>query len=398
MLVLVALAGVDAACPVSGAKRGTACPHLRPPLKPQGDVTASGCSCTSKCGATVTEGFAKCDWCYTSNGCGQSSLSGSWDYCVYPPMKEFDAQDHITKLAQVWSNTTAAGVVNQSAPVKSAAATLAQILGESMITPFSDQWEVLPDGRTKVIHGQGVVCKFDLNVVATSPFTGILAAGSQAGLIRLGSASSLDLQIFPGYGIKFMRSATRSADWVGLRAAGPGGSFNFFNSSFSNHVSPPSALVALHKFQQASDCIDMVGLSDACSHTQAGDAVPKPVFPFEILFEPTGAVRFADEKKTDAQLLGELAGIPVGTALFNVLAYASPAEKKAGKKTRIGSMSTTSRCVQSLFGDNELFFRHQRMEEDFAAAPEWIAQMKELGDPVCQAVQPSEKTHCPAAK
>ena len=69
--------------------------------------------------------------------------------------------------------------------------------------------------------------------------------------------------------------------------AGPGGSWNYFDGDvpMSNHVAPAAALVKSGKFQQASGCIDMVGLSDACSHTQAGTKVESPVFPFEIMFK-----------------------------------------------------------------------------------------------------------------
>jgi len=212
----------------------------------------------------------------------------------------------------------------------------------------------MPTGRTKVIHAQGVMCQFDLAVQSTSPFTGVLSPGKQSGLIRLGSASSLDglhpphvPTVFPGFGIKFLRSGVRSANWVSLRKTGPGGSYNYFDSTFSNHVAPDDALVKLGKFQQASGCIDMVGLSDACTYTQAGKKVNEPVFPFEVWFEPTGSVSFPDKRK-------------------------------------------------SLFSDLDLFFRHQRMEEDFAMRTEWIPEMEALGDSTCTAtVGPISQWQCP---
>ena len=74
-------------------------------------------------------------------------------------MKPFDLQDHVTKLAQLWANVTDPSVVNRSNPAKSAPATLVQMLGESMITAFDDQFEVLPTTRSKVIHVQGVHCQ-----------------------------------------------------------------------------------------------------------------------------------------------------------------------------------------------------------------------------------------------
>jgi hypothetical protein len=50
-------------------------------------------------------------------------------------------------------------------------------------------------------------------------------------------------------------------------------------------------------------------------------------------------------------------------------------EQKNGVKVFLGTLSTASECVQSLFGDGKMFIRHQRMEEDFALRPEWIKDM-----------------------
>merc|ERR1712166_166916 len=181
-----------------------------------------------------------------------------------------------------------------------------------------------------------------------------------------------------------------------LRSAGDAEGYDFFESTFSNHVAPDDALVQLGKFQQASGCIDMVGLSDACTYTQAGEKVDEPVFPFEVWFEPTGSVSFADQKKSNADLLAELSGIPDGTEIFSVHAFASPADKKEGKQITLGTLTSTGTCHQSVFGDLDLFFRHQRMEEDFAMVPEWISEMEALGDSSCEATAgPISKWQCP---
>merc|ERR1719215_832861 len=341
-------------------------------------MTDQGCTCQTPCGAAAHEDYGRCDWCYTENGCGQSGWKGSWDYCKYSPMEEFEAQNYRNKQSQLWARTTAPDVVGQSAPAHLAAHTLTTLLGYSMITPFDDQWEVLPNGRERLIHSQGVVCQIDFNVDSNSPFKGI---------IRLGSAASLDEpllpKIFPGFGIKFLRSGVRSADWVSLRTIGDEGSWNFMESQFANHAAPQEALLKLNKFQQASGCIDMVGLSDACTYDQDGHMFFYPVFPFLFEWEPTGKVRFPDEKKTNDDMLRELSSILRGPDILEAFAYASPSDKKRGRKIRLGMVTTTSECVQSLFGDLELFFRHQRMEEDFALRPDWIQQMRDFGDEVC---------------
>ena len=168
----------------------------------------------------------------------------------------------------------------------------------------------------------------------------------------------------------------------------PGGTKNYFGSPPSNHVAPAPALQKLHKFQQASACINMVGLSDVCKYDQQGEQTSTPVFPFELRFSQAEAKTPDDKELTDEMLLKALSGLKQGTKIFDVHAVASPNAQKEKEKTFLGTMRTTSKCTQSTFGDSHLFFRHQRMEEDFALAPSWVAQMEALPeyDPkVCNA-------------
>ena len=270
---------------------------------------------------------------------------------MWPGQAKFDAQTHDEKSNQLWAKITDEGFVGKSAKVLGTVETIESILTESMITAFDDHWEVLPPARKKVIHVQGVSCAFKLKTTSKQ-FTGIFQEGETTGVIRMGSAASLGSKIgmFPGFGIKWLRSGVGSADFVALRVTGPGGSWNFFESTLGNHVAPAAALQKTGKFQQASDCIDMVGLSNVCSYTQDGDKVTKPVFSFEIVFEAAD-IHFPDTKKTDEDLLKELSNIPVGSDLYNVYTYESPNDKISGNKKFMGVMTTIAECHQSLFGD-----------------------------------------------
>jgi len=58
--------------------------------------------------------------------------------------------------------------------------------------------------------------------------------------------------------------------------------------------------------------------------------------------------------------------------LFNVYAFESPVEKLIDPDgTLIGSIVTTSEVVTSLWGDQQLYFRHMRMDDDLRVKPEW---------------------------
>jgi len=146
------------------------------------------------------------------------------------------------------------------------------------------------------------------------------------------------------------------------------------------------------KFQQASNCASFVGLSDVCSYSQDGAEVEEPQFPFEIRFQETGQFRIPDEEMSDDELLAHLSKIPVETHLFDVYAIASP---KAGAE-KLGKLTTSSDCVQSLFGDTRLSFKHQRVEEDFSLRPSWTPDVNFTG---CEATAaPSSKWQCPGVQ
>ena len=56
---------------------------------------------------------------------------------------------------------------------------------ESVVTTFENEWDVMPAGRIKAIHGIGAICPFTVDLAADSPFTGLLTGGKQiTGLIR----------------------------------------------------------------------------------------------------------------------------------------------------------------------------------------------------------------------
>lgn len=372
---------------------GNIFPELKTPqpLGPSTEHTAEGCTCISDCGATPDDGYT-CDWCKVPDHCGKGSVfSGQWDYCLYDEQKAYEAQDHKAKMAQIWAQMTAPDVINKSGPLKDPLGVVTQMVVESMRTTMDMHRDVLPIGRTKVIHAQGVHCKFELNVAEGSGYTGIFSPGIKEGIIRLGSATGVTVAgMFPGLGIKFLRDGVTSANFVALRSTGPGGSNDFFAQDITNHVPPSTALQALMKFQQASSCISMVGLSDVCLYDQDGTKASNVAFPYQVFFEATGEYRTPDDpKNTDEKLLQALSGIPVGTHLFDVFTKPTP----TAAKVQLGELRTTTTCVKSLFGDTRLGFKHQRMEADFRLRPEWMPQVH--NNACTPKADPVSKWQCP---
>merc|ERR1712127_778360 len=69
--------------------------------------------------------------------------------------------------------------------------------------------------------------------------------------------------------------------------------------------------------------------------------------------------------------------IPVGTEIFSVSAQDNP---KSDATAVIGTVVLTDALSRSTFGDNELFFKHQYMEDDFKLRPEWLQAIDGLKD------------------
>eukprot|EP00327_Prymnesium_parvum_P010960 CAMPEP_0184377666 /NCGR_PEP_ID=MMETSP0007-20130409/2454_1 /TAXON_ID=97485 /ORGANISM="Prymnesium parvum, Strain Texoma1" /LENGTH=453 /DNA_ID=CAMNT_0026721659 /DNA_START=19 /DNA_END=1380 /DNA_ORIENTATION=+ len=367
-------------CPATG-KEGGSCLSRKLADPDPGQSTVKGCTCTSQCSASITDAF-DCDWCYTAGSCGQFGLEGHWDYCVYPSDPAYDAQTAEQKMDALWQQVVAD-------PQFGSYPSVTGIVDESIQTSFDDWTDDLPAGRKKYIHSVGAICKFKLDITASSPYTGLFEAGAKAGLIRMGSAADLSNGgLTPGLGFKFLRSGVHSGDFVALHSLDLGQSWNFFKYNLSNHIAPPAGFTAIlaKKFNQASQCAPQVGLSDMAKWSQDGTPHQDVNFPFKLFLVPSAAVQLPETPKVLDELMGLMEAFPIGTTLFTMYACGEPAgsaemkptdgglAKACARPLKLGDIVTTSKCTPSAFGDAKLFIRHQRVEEDWKLKPDWLNQ------------------------
>jgi hypothetical protein len=254
---------------------------------------------------------------------------------------------------------------------------LTGVLGESVMVSFNASADVFPEKRTKYIHGVGVTGGMRFDSVGGHPYTGLFQ-GAEHGIIRLSSAKSPSSDGFaPGMGIKFFRDGRPSANFVAMYSLDgqPCTDKDFFTHDWHNHIALTNNFglkIIAAKFWQASFCPLQVGISDLASsgHGESGK------FPYKLTFH---ALVSSDCSCDDyAKCLSNLAKFGNGTKLFEVSATASP----GGKAHLIGHITLTTQLTTSKFGDEELFFSHQHMEEDFALEPAWlkaIDRKKECG-------------------
>ena len=76
--------------------------------------------------------------------------------------------------------------------------------------------------------------------------------------------------------------------------------------------------------------------------------------------------------------------IPTGSILYKLRAFSDPQDVQG---TVLGELVTTGPFTTSRFGDEKMFWRHQRIEDDIALRPEWEAEYrKDCGLELCALV------------
>lgn len=250
-----------------------------------------------------------------------------------------------------------------------------QFLASDLNPTFDHYKDTSPFNGKKTIHPIGTVtmAKFDTTNVPDHQFTGLFK-GSEHLLLRLSLAVSPDTEsAAPGIAVKFLRNGIPSANFVAMYAIdGQAGSGNFFLNEFRNHVSPPTSFTTkllAEKFRLTEKFAEYVGLSHLAETDALGQPIDAPVFPFQIIMVPNVVLtaKFADAEPMDdlATMMNQLTK---GTKLYDLFALETP---ESSVRIPLGSFVMTSEMISSINSDELLFFRHQRMTEDFNLKPEW---------------------------
>ena len=288
--------------------------------------------------------------------------------------KDFKGADYIALSRQAKSDKIWAKVTENS---KSGSWHFTETLFVGQSEVFDTQGDEFDCGftgcRDKTIHSVGNVGKVEWVNLGGHPYTGIFKGGD-SGYVRMSSATPADSKtpnLKPGMGVKFLRDGADSANFVAMFGVDGQDSLNFFAHDWSNHIPDPksASLIPLElRFKTATDYIQTVGLSDMASIQQDG-TLDTPVFPWSLRFEPTGQFEFPD-KTYDVPFEQYLQTIPAGSVLFNIYATDQPAQL-GGVEKKIAQLKTKSTMVTSYWGDEHMYFRHQRMDDDLKLRPEW---------------------------
>ncbi|HQV79615.1 MAG TPA: peroxidase family protein [Agitococcus sp.] len=240
-----------------------------------------------------------------------------------------------------------------------------------------DRTDVAPAGYTKPIHPYGAMAKVKFVPVANNGYTGLFQ-GSDAGLLRLSVTENPAEGAFqPGLAWKALVDGKPSENVSALYTlAGQGANHNFFANELSSYVSTDiNSAASTILFSLVTAKPTMLMMNDIAEVTQAGVRVSSPKSPTQIYFVPRAEVKTkfktaAHDFRYDLVTLG--AGSPVydiyatsmeiKTSIISSISAKYAAERRSNAK-KIGTLELTSPMIVSAFGDEGVFFKHQRYED-----------------------------------
>jgi len=261
------------------------------------------------------------------------------------------------------------------------------LTNQSMNTTFevaSDEFPKQGKGyRKKLIHS---VAAIGIGKWVPVPnklgYTGIFADGNDHVVLRLSSGYEPMVNdnpkanhIMGGLTLKFLRDGRPSVNIFAVHSLVGQPSFNYFAHDISNHVAdfhhlaPAPLLKSRANFARGSPWPVMQGLN-----TVAGsEYVKQPRFPFRVIFHPELHLHkgFPD-KYPGVSLFQQLSeGVKPGP-VYKVYAIDAPEDDvNLDKAVHIANIVLTTDLTTSTFGDQKLFFRHVRFDDDLKLRPEW---------------------------
>lgn len=222
---------------------------------------------------------------------------------------------------------------------------------------FDHESDELPDGRAKILHSNGSVGKITFIPKNDHPFTGIYKTGA-IGLARLSLAMPASNTTFvPGMAVKFLIDKHSSLNILAINSLeGQGENWNFFAKDFSNKIAHPTGKIlrAIELiFQWTHDPANELSLWRLAAWNRDGQPAGIPIYPERIYFKPASDVQNVIAADSRDDFRSSLLLISLGP-LYEVYGLYQ------GNEYHIGTLMLESELLASQYGDNNLFFQHQR--------------------------------------
>lgn len=154
---------------------------------------------------------------------------------------------------------------------------------------------------------------------------------------------------------------------------------DFFAHGMATHLTEKISVFLrwiLNIFYNYSKYPLQLGLSEFASITQDGEIVEYPKFPWCMSLQPV--LHFQQQNADKDAFLQQICNIPSNTHIYDVYGLHQPQDisNKNAPIQLLGRVITASPFIYSN-GDMQIYFKHQRKEEDYELHPEWLDNIQE---------------------
>ncbi|MEM8594816.1 MAG: hypothetical protein AAGF06_08415 [Pseudomonadota bacterium] len=228
-----------------------------------------------------------------------------------------------------------------------------------VVTVSLDQDES-DDVRKRAIHAYGSVAKVRFVADPKQPFSG-LYEGVSCGLVRLSLAGKPSADgMTPGLGMKWLIDGQPSANFVAMNSLEEQRGFNFFEQPFFTRIDVPDdnafLTLGLNLFELVTKDATMVDVAYLGDVNAQGARVSDPSAPWTLTLEPNSTLNFSQSAH---EFRGDLHAIKSGTVLYAVYGQ----RRNQIERVYIGDVVLKSEFVSSQYGDDDLFFRHDVIDD-----------------------------------
>lgn len=164
-------------------------------------------------------------------------------------------------------------------------------------------------------------------------------------------------------GVKFFQDGKPSVNFAAMHSFDGQKTGNFFQHELSNHIPRPTGFLSKIngvKFNRP----DKVGILDLAKTTCKGETLEEEIHaPYQLFLVPNPELTDQHGNIAPNAPLQTMFQIPINTLLYDVYGIESA---DSTERIHIGSIITTTGCISSKYGDECLFFRQQKFEQDLA--------------------------------
>jgi hypothetical protein len=146
------------------------------------------------------------------------------------------------------------------------------------------------------------------------------------------------------------------------------------------------------KFSTVTNYVSTSGLRDLATYGEDGKLVPTPKYPFNLIFRPRSEINKKFPENYKENYTEQLKKIEPETLLYDVYAIDQP----GCDEKLIGYIKLISKLRTSNWGDQFLFFRHQKADID-DEDNDWAQHRDSFSvwSGVTEGVQADRRTDCP---